>query len=270
MPDVREVYEMVTKQKPPQPGALERQQKRQVRMARNRKVGAIAVAATIGFIAFVMVFQARDGGSGTQPAGEPTQTTVPVQSLRGGPGPLEPGTYAISTLDPDLDASHTITIDVPDGYEAFNESVVFSQGPADTGVGLWGVGWFFADACKWRGTQSATSSTDDVVAALTGQKGLRASTPADVTIDGYVGTYLEVTVASQAKLDRCDDGRFTAFALAGETATGQRHLERVGQPELLWILDVDGHPLVIDVLATDEERAELGQLVESIKIDPVA
>ena len=43
MPDVREVYEMVTKQKPPEPGALQRQQKRQVRTARNRKVGAFAI-----------------------------------------------------------------------------------------------------------------------------------------------------------------------------------------------------------------------------------
>ena len=49
MPDVREVYEMVTKQKPPEPGALERQQKRQVRTARNRKIGAFVVAAAIGW-----------------------------------------------------------------------------------------------------------------------------------------------------------------------------------------------------------------------------
>ena len=48
MPDVREVYEMVTKQKSPEPGALERQLKRQVRTARNRKFGAFAIAAAIG------------------------------------------------------------------------------------------------------------------------------------------------------------------------------------------------------------------------------
>ena len=53
MPDVREVYEMVTKQKPPEPGALQRQQKRQVRTARNRKVGAFAIAAAIGLAAVV-------------------------------------------------------------------------------------------------------------------------------------------------------------------------------------------------------------------------
>ena len=45
MPDVREAYEMITKQKRPEPGALERQQKRQVRAARSKKIGAFAVAA---------------------------------------------------------------------------------------------------------------------------------------------------------------------------------------------------------------------------------
>lgn len=55
MPDVREVYEMVTKQKPPEPGALERQQKRQVRTARNRKFGAFAIAAAIGAAAIALI-----------------------------------------------------------------------------------------------------------------------------------------------------------------------------------------------------------------------
>ncbi len=41
-PDIREVYEMVTKQKPSDTGALERQHTRQIRTMRNRKVGAFA------------------------------------------------------------------------------------------------------------------------------------------------------------------------------------------------------------------------------------
>ena len=62
MPDVQEVYEMVTKHKPPEHGALERQQKRQVRAARNKKIGAFAVAA----IALILVV--RQGGNATTPA----------------------------------------------------------------------------------------------------------------------------------------------------------------------------------------------------------
>ena len=47
MPDVREVYEMVTDQKPSEPGALERQHARQVRTARNRKISALAMVAMV-------------------------------------------------------------------------------------------------------------------------------------------------------------------------------------------------------------------------------
>lgn len=68
MPDVREVYEMVTKQKQPEPGALERQQKRQVRSARNKKVAAFAVAAAIGVLAIVLILRTHPGLHTTTPA----------------------------------------------------------------------------------------------------------------------------------------------------------------------------------------------------------
>ena len=72
MPDVRDVYEMVTKQKTPEPGALERQQKRQVRTARNKRFGAFAVAAAIGAAAIVLILANRPAGDATTPAGTPS------------------------------------------------------------------------------------------------------------------------------------------------------------------------------------------------------
>lgn len=268
MTDVQEVYEMVTKQKPPEPGALERQHTRQVRTARNRKVGAIAVAAAIGLAALIAVLS-NVGDAETQVASSPSETTEPIQAVPATEGvPIEPGRYVIGTLSP-LDTSHTITVDIPDGYVSGGDSYFFKD-ESEAGLGLWGIGWVFADACQWRGTGSLTSSTDDVVAALLGEKGLRVSTPTAVTVDGYAGTYVEVTAASQAALDRCDGGHFAAFALAEESPTGVRHLESVGEPEMLWILDVDGHPLVIDGLVTEQERAELEEMVASIQIEPVS
>jgi len=267
MTDVREVYEMVTKQKPPEPGALERQHTRQVRTARNRKIGAMVVAAAIGLGGLIAVISNVGDGTRTQPAADVSQATEPIQELPGTQNvPIEPGRYVIRTLSP-MNASHTITIDIPEGFVSFNESIVFKDG-AEAGLGLWGVGWVFADACQWRGTASPTSSTDDVVAALLDEKGLLVSTPTAVAIDGYTGTFLEVTVASQAALDRCDAQHFSAFALVGD-GNGARHLESVGEPELLWIIDVDGQPLVIDAFGPEQSRAELEQMVSSIQIDPV-
>ncbi len=77
MPDVREVYEMVTKQKPPEPGALERQQRRQVRTARNRKIGAFVVAAAVGVAAVALLWIMRPAEDTTTPANEPAALSAP-------------------------------------------------------------------------------------------------------------------------------------------------------------------------------------------------
>ena len=55
MPDIKEVYEMVVKQSPPQPDALERQRKRQDAMKRKRRAGAIAAVVAIA-AALALVF----------------------------------------------------------------------------------------------------------------------------------------------------------------------------------------------------------------------
>jgi Tol biopolymer transport system component len=68
MPDVQEAYEMITKQKPSEPGALERQQKRQVRAARNKRIGAFAVAAAIVVAAIALILEMRGGQVARTPA----------------------------------------------------------------------------------------------------------------------------------------------------------------------------------------------------------
>ena len=90
MPDVREVYEMVTKQKPSGPGALERQHTRQVRTARNRKIGGIAVAvAVIGALALVVSStlgdtpKDRTGGAGQSPLIPPPPYSATLVSTDG-------------------------------------------------------------------------------------------------------------------------------------------------------------------------------------------
>lgn len=80
MPDVREIYQMITTKKPPEPGALERQQRRQVRAARNRKIGAFVVAAAIG-VASIVLFVATRGGPDTPRSNAPANpsASTPVE-----------------------------------------------------------------------------------------------------------------------------------------------------------------------------------------------
>lgn len=278
MSELREVFEMVTKQTEPDVDAWREQERRQRRTSRNRKFGALAVAAAIGIVAVVVVIRAVDDGTGTRPGGEPTGTKAePIGSITDGL-PLEAGRYVITTFNAAFNASHRITIDVPDGYEGAGFGVgrqvlktPVSVSGSDTGVALYDVGYSFADACNWSGTRSPISSADQLEAALAGQQGLRPSPPTDVVVSGSSGTFMELTVPAQTKLDRCGRDRMQAWALTGD-GSDWIWLNNPGQHDLLWILEVDGLPLVIDAfLAADasaQDRAELLQMVESIQISP--
>jgi hypothetical protein len=176
-------------------------------------------------------------------------------------------------LDPGLDASYRISIDVADGYEGIGGWAARRIGTTQTGVSILAIGDVYANPCQWEGSlldRSAISSTDDVVAALASQKGLRVSTPTDVTLDGFAGTYMERRVPARTDLSDCDGGRFVVYL---EEGGGERYLGGAGQLGLLWVLDVEGVPLVIeaglDAGTSAHVRAELLRMVESIRIDPV-
>ena len=77
MPELREVFEMVTKQTEPDLDAWREQEQRHRRASRNRKLGGFAVAAGIGLVAVVVVIRAAGDGTGTQPGVQPTPVTVP-------------------------------------------------------------------------------------------------------------------------------------------------------------------------------------------------
>jgi hypothetical protein len=266
MPEVQEVFHMATQKVRPDPNALERQYREQRRHAARQKavvfalIGVLVIGGTVFAIGALRSDQARRDTVGTNPTASPLPTVEE--------GPLEPGRYVIQTLDPDFNASHRITIDVPDGYSGVEGVAVLKDSLQETGVGVWRVGYVFAHACEWRGAQSVALSADDVVTALAGQEALRPSTPTDVTVDGFAGTYMELTLPAGMDLGRCDSAR---FALWASGSGGQRYLNNPGQTELLWILDVNGAQVVIDAPldadASAHDRAEVLQMVESIRID---
>lgn len=67
MPEMREVFEMVTKQTEPDLDAWKQQERRQRRSSRIRKVSAISIAAAIGIAAVIVVIRSAGDGTGTQP-----------------------------------------------------------------------------------------------------------------------------------------------------------------------------------------------------------
>ena len=97
-----------------------------------------------------------------------------------------------------------------------------------------------------------------------------ASAATDVTLDGFTGKFMELTVPARIDLADCHGRRVQD--LDRSHAGRSRNLEP-GQRDLLWIVDVDGSRLVIDAAlgpeTTLQDRADRIQMVESIRIEPV-
>ena len=70
---------MSTQKVKPDPGSLDRQQKRQVRAARNKRIGAFAVAAAIGVAAVALVLVSNQSQDASTPADE-VPTIAPAAS----------------------------------------------------------------------------------------------------------------------------------------------------------------------------------------------
>jgi hypothetical protein len=269
IPDVREVHEMAKQQSSLGLNVLEEENRKQ-RPSSPRKTGVHRFVATVTVLAAVLAVGCSAGHDaqpeGSGPIATPTAPAIPLLDS----GRLESGTYAVSTLDPDFDASHRIRIDLPDGYEGDSGFLVTKLGQrSEAGVSVWAVGNVYADPCDWASTlldPAAASSVDGVVAALASQQRLRVSTPTDITVDGFPATYMERTVPAGITLATCHKGQFRIWLA---TDGGARWVQP-GQHDLLWIIDVDDVPVVIDATlgagTSAQDRAELLQIVKSVSI----
>jgi Tol biopolymer transport system component len=111
MRELRDVFEMTTKQVEPDMDAWREQEKRQRRAARNRKVGAFAVAAVVFAVAAIVAVNSLPGRGRTDKAGD--HPKVPV-SPRSGRYFLDLGTGATRPL-PDGIPQGTFYAVSPDG-----------------------------------------------------------------------------------------------------------------------------------------------------------
>jgi hypothetical protein len=254
---------------------FERMLRRRDRKRQNQRFAVYTLVAAFvvaGIVIGIDSLRSDDDGTIGGPPATPTAmpTGTPIPSLP--EGALEPGTYIVHALDHEFDAANRITISVPDGYEGIGGFLVLKlDGTSNAGVSLWAVGNLYADPCDWTGTlldPPVGSSVSDLAAALVSQRGFHVSTPTDITIDGFAGTYMERTAPAGTNLADCFKGEYRTWVA---TDGGARWVVP-GELDLLWIVDVDGAPLVIDAElgagATAQVRAELIRIVESIRIDP--
>jgi len=190
--------------------------------------------------------------------------------------PIEPGNYFI---DPDHDPSTPLRVEYTvsaDGWSQWIGATKFA-GDGHVAVSITTVVNLVLHGCRdhSRPDPPVGPTVDDLAAALADLAPFRVtSPPSDVTIYGYRGKHLELTVP---KIDftGCAGGQLKSwvapFDVAEEGDAFYGYTDP-GYTEEFWILDVDGSRLMIAAERSpdspSEDIAEMRAVLESIQIDP--
>jgi hypothetical protein len=199
--------------------------------------------------------------------------------------PLEPGTYVI---DPDLDPSTPLRVEYEVPFEGWSQWIGATKSGDDghVMVSITTVKNLVRHGCRdhsWADPPIGPS-VNDLAAALADLSPFRVtSPPTGVTISGYHGKHLEVTVPAlpvegqgdDRHFPGCVDGSLKSWVGAVDTAIGDAfygYNAEPGRTEGFWILDVDGARLVIEAnwspASSRKDVAEMRAILDSIRIEP--
>ncbi len=242
-------------------------------MSTSVKLLAAAVAIVIAVFGIGVPLRTAIVG----PGGSPTPSASALAYVW--PGPLTAGTYTTRFL---WNAPITVTFTIGDGWDARDVEVIKDPvsrvneigGSGGVSVEFMLIGNVYADPCAATPSDPVVGpSVAELAVAMSQIPGTRATTPVPVTLAGYPGEYLEVTLPTDMP---CDAERFRLWdELPGSRQAGlpagatywsaERPLQR------LWILDIHGVRYVIGALSdwgtTAADDAALQAVVDSIRID---
>jgi hypothetical protein len=191
---------------------------------------------------------------------------------------LAPGTYS---LDPDLDPSTPlhVTYELPDGWKSWIGAAKPSP-LGHVGVSISTISNVVSDGCRDHSWVEPPigPSVDDLATALADLAPFRVtSPPRDVSMYGYRGQHLELTVPdlpfSEGYFEGCSGGQLKSWVAAIDTQPGDAYYGYTGPGyvEEFWLLDVDGTRLMIAAerspKSPTEDLEELRSVLHSIEIE---
>jgi hypothetical protein len=261
------------------------------------KHGWIAVALSIALAGCASEAADPKVPSPVSPADRsPTPTVQDIMELEYF-APLEPGTYSI---DPDVDPTTPLRVlyEIPaEGWSRWIGASKFAEegtacsssgcsgNPSHVGVSITTVTNLVRHGCRdhsWA-DPPVGPSVNDLATALADLAPFRVtSPPEDVTIYGYRGKHLELTVPDlpvegereDRRFTGCVDGDLKSWVAAIDTEPGDAYYGYTapGYTEEFWILDVDGTRLMIvgerSPGSPPEDLAEQRAILDSIRIEP--
>ncbi len=163
-----------------------------------------------------------------------------------------------------------VTLYVPDGWAGIMASIWLNEigngAPDGAGLLIGRGAWLVSDPCTKANhvippDVAVGPSVDDFANALADHPLLDVTDPVDVTLAGYPGKFVELTVP--ADISMCEVYRPWDPGIFAQGPSHRWHL---------WIIDVDGLRFVVqstDYAGTSaKHRAELEAMVDSITIEP--
>jgi hypothetical protein len=195
-------------------------------------------------------------GVGGPPEATPSPTATPLPT----PFPtlagqnMAAGTYR-GVLPGEAQGEFMIT--VPEGWDALGLNGV---GAPDNdpprrahGILFWDVQNLYIDPLRPQEgllDPPVGPSVDDLVNALVDHDGWTTTTPVDVTIGGYPGQMLELTVPSDADFVGCDAQGNSArpFAIWSGGGDSWRCMQGPGQTDYVYVVDVAGERVVVTLI----------------------
>jgi hypothetical protein len=252
----------------------------------NNNIVRVGLAAAAVVVIAIIAINLLPGSP--TPGGEPS--TSPSAAPSEAAQSAEPSTWTGIAAGPfvvaDTDAPVPVTVEIaspgwghdsgidylykdPEGVDDGSDSpeangalLIAWSWPAGTGINVYG------DPCNWSFTTPATPATtpDEIAEALTAQAEVEATTPVDVTVGGYAGKTVTLTVpmtyhqepdvSREVEFAECDQAIYGFYAAEGMTEP-ERNAQGPGQIDELWILDVDGAIVILDVSYSPATPAEL-------------
>jgi hypothetical protein len=217
---------------------------------------AVVAIALVG----ITIYRAQNVADTADPTPIPQPTPIPMGIPSREGTALDAGTYAIP-----VPGGVVVTVSLPDGWESEGPTTVVKNQSVAFDVRL--VDQAYTHPCQWEGALPDLHpgyEVDDLADALAAQPLRGDALPTDVTIDGFAGKLIELTVPLDIDFADCDQAEFRSWE--------DRYHQGPGQHDSVYIIDVDGVRLVIDAAylpgSSSDDRAELQAIVDSIQIDP--
>jgi len=228
---------------------------------------AVVVIALLG-IGFLLPGGPRIGGPG--PTTSPTPTASPTSLDGANDRVLDAGTYVSTPLSAN---PMRFTVTFPAGWRAFNEGAFLpaaegsSDAPDGMALGFGQIDGLYSDPCfaSGAGDVEVGTTVDELVGAFAEQTAYEVSAPTDVSLAGYSGKRVDLTLPSDLGTSTCGYEYFFPWQ-------GSAYAQGPGNIWHVWILDVDGSRVVVtthDFEGTPAaDREEMQAILDSLRIEP--